>query len=104
LFSDLKYEAIAVTLRQEILGNDAGPYLPSERLLTERFGVGRSTVRRALQVLEEEGLILRRPGRRTEILARTSPASAAAHPHVAFVANSSPRGWVTMPILHGAES
>lgn len=104
MFSDPKYEVIAATLRQEVIKPHSGPYLASERLLTARFGVDRSTIRRALQVLEEEGLILRRPGRRTEILPRMPFPSPAARPHVAFVANSSPRGWVTLPILHGAES
>ena len=36
--------------------------LPSEHQLSERFGVSRITVRRALQTIENEGLIYRRQG------------------------------------------
>ena len=36
--------------------------LPSEHQMTEQFGVSRITVRRALQTLENEGLIYRRQG------------------------------------------
>ncbi|MBB3944530.1 DNA-binding FadR family transcriptional regulator [Rhizobium skierniewicense] len=36
--------------------------LPTERLLSERFGLGRREIRRALEVLEAEGLIWRKQG------------------------------------------
>lgn len=36
--------------------------LPSERQLMEQFGVGRSTVREALRVLQSKGLVQSRPG------------------------------------------
>jgi GntR family transcriptional regulator len=58
------HEQISSWLRGEI---DAGrlvadAQLPSEHDLTERFGVSRVTVRRALQTLEADGLIYRRQG------------------------------------------
>lgn len=37
--------------------------LPTERAFAETFNVGRRAVRRALEVLEAEGLIWRRQGR-----------------------------------------
>ena len=59
-----RYKAIADSLRQE---TQAGKYsdtrlLPTEQQLCERFDASRQTVRRALLVLEEEGLITRRQG------------------------------------------
>jgi DNA-binding GntR family transcriptional regulator len=53
------YVQIAATLRQHI--NDGkyrrGSFLPSESALCEALGVARNTVRRALSILENEGLI-----------------------------------------------
>ncbi len=43
-------------------GELADGKLPTERALTETLGVGRRSVRRALEVLESEGLIWRRQG------------------------------------------
>jgi len=43
-------------------GELADGKLPTERALTESLGVGRRSVRRALEVLEAEGLIWRRQG------------------------------------------
>lgn len=59
-----KYQTIADVLRQE---TEDGKYsssrlLPTEQQLCERFEASRQTVRRALLVLEEEGLITRRQG------------------------------------------
>ena len=39
--------------------------MPTERELSEAFGIGRRTVRRALEVLEAEGLLWRRQGKGT---------------------------------------
>ncbi len=43
----------------------AGDLLPSEAEMIEFFGISRSTVRRAMGALEEEGLIVRKRGRGT---------------------------------------
>ena len=54
----------------------AGARLPTEREMAERYRVARNTVRRALEALESEGLIVRHVGRgtfRTHEGARTHP-------------------------------
>ncbi|KGB82672.1 MAG: FCD domain-containing protein [Pseudomonadota bacterium] len=56
-------------LRLMIAGGDVGPEgrLPTERELSEKLGVGRRAIRRALEVLEAEGLLWRRQGKGTFI-------------------------------------
>jgi GntR family transcriptional regulator len=48
---------IAAILSREIEDGKLSGYLPTERELCERFGVSRTTVRRALATSKEEGLI-----------------------------------------------
>jgi len=55
-----KYEGLCDGLRREIRSKlGPGDALDSERALVERFGVSRVTVRRALDQLDAEGLIVR---------------------------------------------
>lgn len=60
------YEQIAEELRQRIATGVYGARLPipSERALEQEFGIHRATVRRALGLLADEGLLSRSPGRR----------------------------------------
>lgn len=60
----MKYQFLARILREEIAlhGNDRNYRLPTERVLSERYGLSRHTVRHALDILEEEGLINRLQG------------------------------------------
>lgn len=44
-----------------------GERIPPERILTEQFGVSRITVRKTLELLEQEGLVIREIGRGTTI-------------------------------------
>src|SRR5690606_21376082 len=44
-----------------------GDALPTEQALAEKFGVNRSTVREAIRLLEQEGLLVRAAGRRLRI-------------------------------------
>jgi GntR family transcriptional regulator len=59
-----RYQQIADTLRDEIRRGEhaVGRFLASEAKLTQRFKVSRHTVRDALRVLDELGLIARRRG------------------------------------------
>lgn len=61
------WKQIAETLEAEIVSGarPAGARLPVEAELAERFGVNRHTVRRALGVLTERGLVEATPGRGT---------------------------------------
>lgn len=61
------YAQLASLLRSRILNGEwaAGQPIPSLQELTELYGLGRVTVRQALQILAEEGLISSQRGRRT---------------------------------------
>jgi GntR family transcriptional regulator len=61
------YNRVTSSLRERILAGDFKPQaqLPTERELSEHYGVSRITVRRALEILEEEHLITRRQGKGT---------------------------------------
>ncbi len=54
-------------------GGDLSEALPTEEELTRQLGVSRTTVRQALALLEEDGVIERGPGRRRHVAGR-SPA------------------------------
>jgi GntR family transcriptional regulator len=58
------YQRIADSLRQKLLSGawEAGQQLPTERALCRQFDVSQITVRRALQILEQERLVERRQG------------------------------------------
>jgi GntR family transcriptional regulator len=63
-----KYEELCDALRDEIRSTlGPGDALDSERTLTERFGVSRVTVRRALDQLDAEGLVGRVQGSGTYV-------------------------------------
>ena len=58
-------ELLADRLREKILqGNFVeGSFLPTERVLGQDSGLGRSSVREALRILENQGFVSTRPGR-----------------------------------------
>ncbi|MEJ8848009.1 GntR family transcriptional regulator [Variovorax rhizosphaerae] len=69
-----KYHQVYLLLREQLGEGRFAEGLPGELALVVQFGVARVTVRRALEQLAAEGLIVRNPGRRTRAL----PAVAAA--------------------------
>ncbi len=65
------YQQLSDLLRDKILdgGYTFGDTLPSERYLADKYGISHLTVRRALSVLQEEGLVLRQQGKGTFVCA-----------------------------------
>ncbi|MCL2730210.1 MAG: substrate-binding domain-containing protein [Actinomycetia bacterium] len=61
---DLKFQALAGELRRGILAGDwtPGAKLPTESRLAQETGLSLTTVRRAFDLLVEEGLVVRRQG------------------------------------------
>lgn len=58
----IRYHEIAEELRSRAQAAPAGTLLPSEAELSAEFGASRVTVRRALEVLRDDGLIAARQG------------------------------------------
>jgi GntR family transcriptional regulator len=63
------YEQLAKIIRHEIEAGIFEPHdsLPSETSLQEQHEISRGTVRRALVVLRDQGLIITLPGRRSVV-------------------------------------
>ncbi len=68
------YLQLASTLREEVVSGSypVGTLLPTEEGLCERFGVSRHTVREALRLLRQDGLVTSRRGAGTRVLAPVS--------------------------------
>jgi GntR family transcriptional regulator len=60
-----KYHQIYLVLREQLQEGRFASGMPAEMVLAQQFGVGRVTVRRALEQLVDEGLIVRTAGRGT---------------------------------------
>jgi DNA-binding GntR family transcriptional regulator len=71
-----RYQAIAERLLNEIAGgkHPVGGLLPTEIDLCRRFRASRYTVRAALRVITEKGLLTRRPGAGSMVVASVQPA------------------------------
>lgn len=67
-----RFRAICETLAGQIAAGElpVGSRLPSEQELCLRFGASRHTVREALRLLQEQGLVTRRQGAGTTVIAR----------------------------------
>ena len=64
------YEQLAEILRREIDAGRITSRLPSEVTLTQRYGVSRGTVRKAVEILVNDGYVRVSRGRGTFILRR----------------------------------
>lgn len=66
------YQRLKAAIETPILANrlKAGEHLPGERAIAEALNLSRVTVRKALSLLQEEGLLTRRHGFRTEVGSR----------------------------------
>lgn len=73
----LKYRVLAQLLREEITTHtsERGYRLSTERELSERYHMSRQTVRHALALLEQEGLIQQRQGSGAYATGRNLPAA-----------------------------
>ncbi len=58
----IRYQEIAESLRARVADAAPGSLLPSESELSSEFGASRVTIRRALEVVRDEGLIAARQG------------------------------------------
>jgi len=69
---ELSYVVVARRLRRRIDGGEwrDGAPIPSEPALTEWYGVSRTTVRSAIRILVDEGLLEVVPGKGTYVAPR----------------------------------
>jgi DNA-binding GntR family transcriptional regulator len=67
------YRRLAHLVKQDIVSGvyQIGTLLPTEQELCDRFTASRYTVREALRLLEEDGMVERRQGRGTEVISNT---------------------------------
>lgn len=75
---EIKYHSIRDQVRDLVDGLDVGDALPPERSLATTFGVSRMTLRRAIDELAREGVIVRRQGAGTFVAAPKIASSLAA--------------------------
>lgn len=70
---DALYRQLAALLREQITSGELQPgdWLPSESRLEQEHGISRGTVRAALKLLAEEGLVATRSGRGTFVRDRS---------------------------------
>lgn len=98
----MKYKFLAGLLREELAknGNRGGSKLPTEAELTRRYHMSRQTVRHALQLLADEGLVQSRQGSGTYTTGRIQePASRQIAVVTSFLDD-----YIFPTVLHDAQS
>jgi GntR family transcriptional regulator len=86
-FEPPKYAQIVLEIRRRIESGEypPGATLPTEAALVREFGVGRTTVVRALQVLQQDGWITREHGRGSFVKGRPETHQQATRPGLAVL-------------------
>ena len=82
-----------LTKLRELISSDGvggNGRIPPERILANELGVGRRSLRRALDILEQEGRITRQQGRGTFVQAPASSPLAAAVPFDQIIEHTNP--------------
>ena len=82
--ASLTQQVLDAMVRAIRIGSFESGRLPPEDQLAQQLGVSRTTVRRALQSMEQIGLIERRPGRGTKLRVHAKPDLLALHGLVPF--------------------
>lgn len=69
------YRQLADLIRDQVRSGELAPRaaLPSESWLCQRYGLGRGTVRRAMQALRDEGVVYTLPQRGTYVAEPAPP-------------------------------
>ncbi len=75
LAADFSYVQVANNIQVRIEAGEIVHKLPSERDLAKEYGVAYQTVRHAMKVLRERGLIITRQGRGTFVVQDRGPAA-----------------------------
>ncbi|WP_119726337.1 GntR family transcriptional regulator [Thermomonospora amylolytica] len=97
-FEPPKYARVVLELRRRIEEGQypPGSMLPSESQLVREFAVGRTTVVRALQMLQQEGWIVREHGRGSFVKGRPALAREVTRPGLAVLDQAETRDGVTL--------
>ena len=100
------YRQLANVLRQRILDGTmpSGTSLPTEFELSASYGVSRGTVRQALSLLSDEGLVERVPGRGTFVRQGYKPAPSKSRGRAIGLIVPAANDQLSINILAGAES
>lgn len=95
-----KYQVLAQLIREELAAQSRRPgyRLPTEKTLARRYGMSRQTVRHALQLLVEDGIIEKRQGSGSYL----SGSQSAAPPPVAIVVTFVD-DYIFPAVLHSAQ-
>ncbi len=102
--ASLGFKEIAGILREEIETGEfrPGALVPSETTLCARWGVSRTTIRRALGILEAESLITAIPGRGRVVKSTSEPAAMEGEGRAAFIARVLREDFLRGEVSNGA--